>query len=230
MSLLLELLEPVTCVMFDFDGPVCHLFAGHPAEQVADDLVSCLRTLNTEELLRAEGVNWKDPHAVVRLAGRLYPNSGLVETLEERLTAHELRAAHGAIPTTHADELIRALWAKSYKLAVTTNNSASVVESYLSTKGLLDYFAPHVHGRTKDLLRLKPDPDCLIRALESTGAAAAESLMIGDTGADCEAAHKAGIAFIGYAKTEAKRVQLKSAGAERIVSSLDQVLEAVRGG
>ena len=30
-----DLLAATKCVLFDFDGPVCRLFAGHPAAAVA---------------------------------------------------------------------------------------------------------------------------------------------------------------------------------------------------
>ncbi|MZE77976.1 hypothetical protein GTY57_13445, partial [Streptomyces sp. SID5475] len=39
------LLASVKCVLFDFDGPVCDLFARHPAPDVADTMRARLRRL-----------------------------------------------------------------------------------------------------------------------------------------------------------------------------------------
>lgn len=227
MADLSELLGSATCVLFDFDGPVCRLFAGHPARRVAADLVGWLEERQLGGLLTVEEAGSADPHAVLRAVARAHPGSGLVTELEARLTEHELLAAAGAEPTAFADELIPALRSRDYKLAVTTNNSASVVRRYLEPRGLLDCFGPHIHGRTQDPLRLKPDPDCLLRALDSTGASATSALMIGDTRADCEAACKAGVAFVGYGRDTFKEAALRAAGATTVVPSMGRVLEAV---
>ncbi|MFF2187333.1 HAD family hydrolase [Streptomyces sp. NPDC058155] len=231
MADLRELFDSATCVLFDFDGPVCRLFAGYPAENVAADLLKRLQQQGREGLLSPQEAASGDPHAVLRALARIDPRSAYLVGLEAALTAHELRATDTAEPTPHADELIRALQAREYGLAITTNNSASVVSRYLTARGLVDCFGPHIHGRTQDLLRLKPDPDCLLRALDSTGVPASRALMIGDTPADCEAARKAGVAFVGYARNERKRKALLGAGADEsgIVSSLGPVLDTVVG-
>jgi phosphoglycolate phosphatase-like HAD superfamily hydrolase len=44
----------------------------------------------------------------------------------------------------------------------------------------------------------KPDPDIVQAALEKSGSAPHESIMIGDTPFDVEAARKAGVAAIGF--------------------------------
>ncbi|MFC8074574.1 HAD family hydrolase [Streptomyces sp. NPDC057307] len=227
MADLRELFDSATCVLFDFDGPVCRLFAGYPADGVAADLVDWLRRQGREGLLTEEEARSGDPHAVLRAVALTAPGSGFLAELEAELTRHELLATETAEATPAADELIRGLRARDFALAITTNNSASVVERYLTARGLADRFGQHIHGRTRDLLRLKPDPDCLLRALDSTGVVAERALMIGDTSADCIAARKAGVAFVGYARNERKRQLLLSAGATTIVSSMGQVLDVV---
>ncbi|EST25311.1 HAD family hydrolase [Streptomyces niveus] len=228
MADLRELFDATTCVLFDFDGPVCRLFAGYPADGVADDLVDWLRRQGRADLLSEDDARSGDPHAVLRAVALAAPGSAFLAELEDQLTEHERRATEAAEPTPDADKLIRTLRAGGHGLAITTNNSASIVERYLTARGLLDCFAPHIHGRTQDLLRLKPDPDCLLRALDSTGAAAGRALMIGDTPADCVAARKAGVAFVGYARNERKRKLLLGVGATTIVPSMGLLLDAVQ--
>jgi HAD superfamily hydrolase (TIGR01509 family) len=223
-----ELITPVRVVLWDFDGPVCRLFAGHSAEGVADGLVEWLEGRGLHALLTEEERETLDPQVVLRAVGRRHPGSDLVTDLEERLTQEELKAASSAMPTAWADPLIRTWAALGLRLAVTTNNSARVVGKYLDGRGLTSCFAPHVYGRTDDLNLLKPDPHCLNQALRAMGSAPDTALMIGDTPSDYLAAREAGVPFLGYARTERKEKLLRGAGATAVVASLETVLRAVR--
>ncbi|MEV0092183.1 HAD-IA family hydrolase [Streptomyces sp. NPDC050738] len=215
-------------VLFDFDGPICRLFAGHHAHQVAESLVAWLEEHGRHVLLTEEERASGDPHAVLRAVDRIHPGSDLVEELEERLTREELHAAQTAWPTAYADPLIQTLRAVGVRLAIATNNSPQVARAYLEGRGLTACFGPHVYGRTTDLHLLKPDPDCIRRALASLGARPARSLMVGDSVTDLYAAQAAGVLFLGYARSEEKAKRLHDAGAEAVVDSMLPVLEAVR--
>ncbi|MGW7265708.1 HAD family hydrolase [Streptomyces sp. NPDC054842] len=224
-----ELTEKARFVLFDFDGPICALFAGHRAERVAAGLVSRLEERGLGGLLTDGERESPDPHEVLRAVDRRHPGSDLVAELEERLTREELRAAASAMPTPYADPLVRTWTAVGARLAVATNNSPVAARAYLRTRGLADCFGPHVHGRTHALRLLKPDPHCLNSALDGLGAAdPAAALMIGDTPADLAAARAAGVAFLGYARNEAKEKALREAGAGPLVNSLLPVLALVR--
>lgn len=224
-----ELVRAARVVLWDFDGPICRLFARHSAKRVAADSVRWLEERGLRGLLTADERDSLDPHVVLRAVDRRHPGSDLVTELEERLTREESKAARTALPTAYADPLIRTWTAVGTRLAVTTNNSPRVVRDYLTGRGLLGCFAPHLYGRTADLHRLKPDPDCLHRALTAMGAAPSTALMIGDSPSDHEAALSADVAFLGYARNEEKAELLRKSGAEAVVSSLEPVLWAVRG-
>ncbi|QEU70230.1 HAD family hydrolase [Streptomyces galilaeus] len=215
-------------VLWDFDGPICRLFAGHSAQRVAVGLVEWLEMQGLRGLLTERERKSPDPHAVLRAVDLRHPGSDLVAELEERLTQEELKATASAMPTAWADPLIRTLAAVDRRLAITTNNSPRVVTTYLKSRGLTSCFVPHIYGRTRDLHLLKPDPDCLNRALRAVGAAPAAALMIGDTPSDCLAARRAGVPFLGYARNKEKEELLRDAGATNVVDSLEPVLEAVR--
>ncbi|MFE9678542.1 HAD family hydrolase [Streptomyces sp. NPDC006259] len=222
------LLAPARVVLWDFDGPICRLFAGHSAERVALGLVEWLEVRGLRGLLTDGERESPDPHAVLRAVDLRHPGSDLVAELEERLTQEELKAAASAMPTAWADPLIRTLTAVGRRLAVTTNNSPRVVTRYLTSRGLTSCFLPHVYGRTRDLHLLKPDPDCLNRALRAMGTAPSAALMIGDAPSDCLAARRAGAPFLGYARNKRKEELLRDAGATHVVNSLEPVLAAVR--
>ncbi|MFD8252228.1 HAD family hydrolase [Streptomyces werraensis] len=222
-----NLIEGARVVLWDFDGPVCRLFAGHSAERVARDLVEWLEGRGLHGLLDESARESLDPHVVLRAVDRRHPGSDLVAELEERLTHEELKAAASARPTPYADPLVRTWTAVGARLAVTTNNSPRVVKEYLASRELLPCFAPHIYGRTQELRHLKPHPHCIRRALNAMGAAPATALMIGDTPSDFQAARAAGVPFLGYARNERKNKLLREAGAEMVVGSLEPVLKAV---
>ncbi|MFH8800319.1 HAD family hydrolase [Streptomyces sp. NPDC017936] len=223
-----ELIAPARVVLWDFDGPICRLFAGHSAQTVAEGLVEWLERRGLRGLLQDSERESPDPQVVLRAVDRRHPGSDLVAELEERLTQEELRAASSAMPTAWTDPLVRTWTALGLRLAVTTNNSPLVVAKYLAGRGLTACFAPHVYGRTQDLHLLKPHPHCLNRALRATGSAPSTALMIGDTPSDFDAARKAGVPFLGYAPDERKGELLRDAGVQVVVGSLEPVLRVVR--
>ncbi|MGW2821542.1 HAD family hydrolase [Streptomyces sp. NPDC001443] len=225
-----ELIVHARVVLWDFDGPICGLFASHPAERVAYRLVDWLKGQGLHGLLTEGERKSEDPHAVLRAVDRRHPRSDLVAELEERLTREELQAAKSAAPTVDADDLIRAWSAAGVRLAITTNNSPEVARNYLEGHELLSHFSSHIYGRTRDLRLLKPHPDCLERALRAMEVKARDALMIGDADTDFLAAQKAGVPFLGYARNQRKERRLRAAGARVIVDSLEPVLQVVRTG
>lgn len=223
-----KLITRAQVVLWDFDGPICHLFAQHPAAGVADEFAKWLASRGLRGLVTDSERDTLDPQVLLRAVDRRHPKSDLVAELEERLTTEELRATRTALPTAYADVLIQTWRAGGARMAVTTNNSPRAVRAYLDVRGLTPCFAPHVYGRTQDLHRLKPDPHCLNRALTAMGAAPAAALMIGDSLSDLEAADHARVPFLGYARNERKAKLLAEAGADHVVDSLEPLLEIVQ--
>jgi HAD superfamily hydrolase (TIGR01509 family) len=216
-----NLLSNADCVLFDFDGPICSLFAGHSAASVAQRL----RALAARQ--RAQVPPSDDPHAVLRAVTRQQPGSPLARLLERALSQEEINAAATARPTAYAAGLITALAARGRGLAVASNNSPLAVASYLTRMRLAGYFHGSIHGRTGEAALLKPHPDSLRRALRSTATEPRRALMIGDTVADLDAARAAGVPFLGYAPDRARAIELNAAGARHVTTSLGKVLKAV---
>ncbi|MFI6944271.1 HAD family hydrolase [Streptomyces sp. NPDC050418] len=221
-----NLITGTQAVLFDFDGPICRLFAGHSASEVTQHLRAWLDTHGGPGIIDPA---WKsdDPHALLREVDRTHPDRALIEGLEEELTREELRATSQAYPTPYVDRLIQTWSATGVGLAVTTNNSPLAVEQYLSRRRLSHCFSGGIHGRTQKVHHLKPDPDCLHRALDSLRASPSAALMIGDTAADLEAARAAGVAFLGYGRDPRREDRLRMAGADLVVDSLGPVLDLV---
>ncbi|MPY60108.1 HAD family hydrolase [Streptomyces spongiae] len=218
-----ELITPVRFVLWDLDGPICRLFAGHPAHRVAKDLVRLVEGRGLGGLLTSEERATQDPHRVLRGVYLRRPESDLIIELEEWLTRQELIAVPTAYPTAHADPLIR-MWASRARFAITTNNAAVAAARYIESRGLTDCF-PYIYGRTRQIDLMKPDPHYLLQALNAMGADPSASLMIGDAPSDFEAAQKARVSFLGYARNDDKLRTFLDAGVRRehIVSSMQQV-------
>jgi HAD superfamily hydrolase (TIGR01509 family) len=208
------------CVLFDFDGPLCRLFPDDSSKSLAGELRGVVTLRGAGELLTREARTSIDPQVVLRTVDRARPGSDLVAELEAVLVRGEIAAAAIAPPTPGAAPLVSRLAKAGVRLAVATNNSPEAVAVYLARVGLHEYFEGHIHGRTDDPRRLKPDPDSLQRALRALKAEPHDALMIGDTPTDLDAAREAKVAFAGYARDETEAGPLWDAGARLVVSRL----------
>lgn len=223
-----ELITPVRFVLWDLDGPICRLFSGHPAHQVARDLVELIDQRGLGGLLTERERSTADPQVVLLGLSRRHPSSDLIIDLEKWLTQQELTAAPKAFPTTWADPLIRT-WSRRARFAITTNNSALAAARYIESRGLTDCF-PYMYGRTRDLDLMKPHPHTLRQALNAMGADPSRTLMLGDAPTDFEAAREAGVPFLGYARNDGKLKALREVGVplSSTVDSLKPVLDVLR--
>lgn len=199
-------------VFFDFDGPICRLFSTHPAAHVAARLT---RTLTVDA---AD----PDPMVILRRITGSQPGSPLASLADDVLTTEEVEAAKTACPTPHAECLIRDLQKSGHGLAITSNNSPLAIREYFSRHPEVNLFGAHIYGREQGR-PLKPDPDCILRALENTGADPSHCMMIGDSATDYQAATAAKVRFIGFARNDHKKARLRSAGAQAVVPALDVV-------
>lgn len=231
------LLEWASCVLFDFDGPICRLFPQGSSRPLADELRRLLAASGVTDVLTDAERTGKDPHLVLRAVHRAAARAQvrrrfadvdlahLVGRLEAAVTVGELAAVRVAWPTPDADEFIGRLAGRGLSLAVVTNNSPLAAETYLGERGLAGHFEA-IQGRTADPGLMKPHPDVVRRALESLGRAPQDAVMIGDTPTDFLAAERAGVRFIGYGRNAVKRARMRDAGAKVVVGSFAPLLHA----
>ncbi|WP_405472041.1 HAD family hydrolase [Streptomyces canus] len=224
---LASLVSSARYVLWDLDGPICRLFAGYPVHQMAGELVEKIDQLGMGALLTEQERSSNDPQEALRGVHERHRGSDLVLELEEWLARRELSAVPKAMPTPYADPLIRTWSARGVRFAITTNNAALAAAAYVESRGLADCF-PHVYGRTANLDLMKPNPHCLEEAIKAMRAVPSDTLMFGDAATDLEAARRAGVAFLGYARNQSKEGLLRDAGAEVVVGSLEQVLDVIR--
>jgi len=216
-SSLAALLENARVLLLDFDGPVCAIFAGHPAPGVARALVDALRADGISVPEQLDTVT--DPFDVLRFAGS--HSHSAAELAHKLLRAAELDAVATARPTPHAKQLITTWRRIGRVVAAVSNNSEAAVTAYLSEHQVpVDLIV----GRTDaDPSLLKPSPYLVRRAISDLNAATEQTLFVGDSPSDVVAGREAGIETIGYANKPGKHERLAAAGARVVIDGLSAI-------
>jgi phosphoglycolate phosphatase len=214
------IIRGIKYLLLDFDGPVCHAFAGFPAPEVAATLRGRLYVRG------AVPKDWMadsdDPHQILRASAALGPE--VAEQAHKELAHLEIRAIRSATPTPHAAEVIACAKESGGKVAIVSNNAEGAVSAYLRSHGLSDQI-DHVAARVSpDPALMKPNPYLVNQAVDMLQANRASSALVGDQVSDIIAAHEANITGIGYANKETKFGRFKQAAADLIIGSLDQLL------
>lgn len=216
---LASVLAGARCILLDFDGPVCHVFAGHPAPVVARELVDLAGRHGV--IVSAGG----GPHTVMRAVWDRSPEVGAV--VERALTAAEVKAAATAAPTPGTDALLTVCAAAGLPVAVVSNNAADAIEAYLERHDLR-HLVDVVEGRPEhDPTLMKPHPDLLRRALEHLDVPAEAAVFVGDSTTDIDAGRRAGVRTIGYANKSGKAAMFVNVGADALITSMTALSDLV---
>ncbi|MFH9658220.1 HAD family hydrolase [Streptomyces sp. NPDC017248] len=217
-------LTAAQAVLFDFDGPLCDVFAGLPAPQVAERLARLAAEQDPEFRTKLLGI--PDPLEVLRLTYDIdRPLSGKIE---EALIAAEMDAAQvSGDPTSGGVAALAAARKAGRPVAVVTNNSPECVLSFLDRHGLT-HLVDAVVGRVRhrpDLM--KPNPDAVIRAAKGLDVPPTACVLIGDSVTDIQAAHAAGGTAIGYANKPRKIEAFAEVRADAITEDMGAIAQAL---
>ncbi|MDN5859121.1 MAG: hypothetical protein L0H84_10905, partial [Pseudonocardia sp.] len=130
-----KVLAAAEAVLFDFDGPICSVFAGYPAPQVAAQLRADMEALRPDITWTAAGRS-DDPMRVLidtPTWGRQF-----AITADDRLTELETLAVATAAAADGGEASMRACRGSGRSVAVVSNNSSRAVHTYLAQHGLVD--------------------------------------------------------------------------------------------
>ncbi|MFJ5043458.1 HAD family hydrolase [Streptomyces sp. NPDC088719] len=223
-SAIADVLGTTSAVLFDFDGPICDVFAGQPAPDVARHLAATLA--NCDRSLGDKAYGTDDPMEVLRLA----PQGGeaALRRVEDELTKAEVSAVRSAgLPVSGAVAALEAAHASGRKVAIVSNNSAACVRTFLLLHGL-QYLVDAVVGRAPyQPEAMKPAPDSLLRAAGELAMPLRDCTLIGDSVTDVEAARVAGGRSVGFANKAGKESALATAGADAVVTTMLAVADAL---
>ncbi|MEU7806851.1 HAD family phosphatase [Micromonospora chalcea] len=215
-----RLLGEVRAVLLDFDGPVCSIFAGYPAPQVAAELVDVLRRCGVD--VPPNLANEPDPLEVLRRTGAAGDHD-TTRAVEDALCAAERRAVETAEPTPYGREVIVAAQQAGVPVAVVSNNSAGAVTAYLAAHRLAGYVSPVVGRAYADPDRMKPNPEPILQAARAVGELPSGCVLVGDSLSDIEGARAAGVPVIGYANRVGKADAFRAVGADVVITSMADV-------
>ncbi|UGT58335.1 HAD family hydrolase [Nocardia asteroides] len=222
MNDLRRLLADRPCLLLDFDGPVCSVFAGISSRRVAEQLGAAMG-IDLPPHLGATS----DPFELLDYAAQISPEVAVAA--EQQLTRLEVEAVALATPTPYTHELIREADTRDGgSVAIVSNNSVAAIDTYLRAHELRTHIAG-IYARTSAATRLKPSPDLLTDALASLRADAAAASFTGDSVTDLQAAHSAALPAIAYANKPGKVERFAPYAPAVTITSMFALLDAVRG-
>ncbi len=189
-------------IVFDWDGTLMDSTGviASSIQAACADLGLPIPDDNTARHVIGLGLEQALQHAVPDMPAAMRP--ALVERYRHYFLAQDTR-----IPLyPGARELVLALHAQGYQLAIATGKSRAGLQRVLDAAGLSPYF----HAiRTSDQTFSKPHPAMLLEIMEELGVAAERTLMIGDTSHDVLMAQNAGVdvVAIGHGAHPAEALQ-----------------------
>nr|WP_246033652.1 HAD family hydrolase [Streptomyces hundungensis] len=212
-------------MLFDFDGPICDVFAGSPAPDVARHLAETLAEFDAALGSKAHGTD--DPMEILRLA----PQGGesALRAIEDELTKAEVTAVRLAgPPIAGAVAALEGARASGRKVAIVSNNSADCVRAFLLLHGLSQLVDTVVGRAPYQPDAMKPDPHSLLVAASELDTPPYDCTLIGDSVTDVEAAKATGGRSVGFANKPGKGRALADAGADTVVTTMGDVAEGLR--
>jgi phosphoglycolate phosphatase len=179
-------------IVFDLDGTLVD-----SAPDLAHAIDEMLTRLGRPPAGEAKVRGWIGngmPMLVRRaLTGEQWPEAdpeGFSEALALYMEIYEANLCHRPRLYDGALECLVALRQHPMKLACVTNKHSRFTLSLLKQLGIADYFDAVASG--DQFTNNKPDPEPLLKTGERLGVRPADSLMVGDSAADAQAARRAG--------------------------------------
>ncbi|MDX2594231.1 HAD-IA family hydrolase [Streptomyces sp. WI03-4A] len=217
-------------VLFDFDGPVTDLFGDTSTAPVAAEIKK--KVLGIWGHLDPDVEACDDSHGILRRLSDMYGrptatpwDPRVLKEAEAIVTEAEHAAVRTAVPAPHVERLVEALSQRGRRLVIVSNNADGPVREFLDKWDLRFDF---VVGRDPQRLELmKPHPASVERALARVGVKEPEqAFLIGDQLTDLQAAHQAGIRFLGYTQSEERAELLRVKQANWVVKSHEPLIKA----
>jgi len=211
-------------VIFDLDGTIIQLEL--PLERMREDAKNFYigEGLPPELLEPADGISSSTAKAKDYFLNNGMPHNEwdvMQQEIDVLMSRHETSSAKDVSLLDGALESIQAIKSMGIRTAVLTNNSRHATDIILKQVPLEDYF--EIIQTRHESPSPKPYPDGLLHIVERLGINVNEAVYVGDAMIDGVASTRAGMPFWGVATGETKSHDLKSVGAERVLSSLREI-------
>jgi phosphoglycolate phosphatase-like HAD superfamily hydrolase len=209
-----SILRNAELTLLDFDGPLCDVFAGLPAEEVARQL----------ETIAGVSFATDDPLDILERAANL--PSDLTSTIEDELIAAEVRAVACSSPTVEGVAFLRLCVSHGKRVGIVSNNSANAVYAFLEELGLSGAVAPVVGRAFRHPELMKPNPWPIRTALATAAVPARSAVYVGDSMSDIEVAQAVSMACVAYANKPGKRERFEVTSAV-VIDSMSELTDAL---
>lgn len=197
---LVDLLRGAKVLLFDFDGPICDVFAGLSAASVARRIERHL----------GRKVDSDDPLRVLEDSRQF--GEDVIQAVEDELVMAELEAVDTAVPTPGGIESMVAGLSAGKVVGVVSNNSSQAVARFLKTSGVLFDIKILIGRAHANPGLMKPHPYPMQQALMSAKCDPADAVFIGDSMTDIEVAAKVGVRSVALANKPGKRDLFEKTG------------------
>ncbi|MCW4010676.1 MAG: HAD family hydrolase [Candidatus Bathyarchaeota archaeon] len=131
---------------------------------------------------------------------------------------HELEAASLTSLLPGAVETLKTLRKKGLKIAVCTINGENATKKILERFRIAEFFDALI-SRNK-VTKVKPDPEHCVAALEALGVTADETVVVGDSIEDMQAAKEIKAIGVGLTTGMSTQKQLVAQGANYVITSI----------
>lgn len=123
-------------------------------------------------------------------------------------------------------ETLAELKKRGYVLTVASSRRSSSLGAFLKDMEIAEYIS-YVLG-ADNVAKAKPDPEPVLMTLEAFGCPASEALVVGDMPVDIFMGKGAGAKTCGVTYGNSSRVELLFSGADYIIDSFPEILEALK--
>ena len=202
-------------VMFDWDGVLIDSLGA--SYNVYNRIFAKLwvKQLTRDEFLEFQSPNWYE----------FYQRIGLPERLWKQVDEDWLRFYEEEKPNLHPDAwgCLTALKERRFRLALVSNGSKVRIDEELDRFKARQFFDSVEFGVTKE--QLKPSPYMLDKTLTLLGMKPMETVYIGDSPADIQAAKNAGIPSIALARGPIQAARLSAEKPDYIFEGLAELTD-----
>jgi HAD superfamily hydrolase (TIGR01509 family) len=212
-------------VLFDVDGTLVNSIAGYQlaAQRAAEPFGF---EVTTRAVSRA--LNFGEPFWPLVIPEERHGDEVLISRLREATLRHWPAVLEESVPVFPGiPALLEQLRDRGLRLGICTASSGESFQP-LERAGLLGLF--DVVVTANDVERRKPDPEGILLCMQRMGLQAADVAYVGDTVADIQASHAAGLYSVGVLTGAGDASLLAAAGAHRLAADPGQLAGFLLGG
>lgn len=212
----------INTVIFDLDGTLLNTL-----EDLTDSVNFAMEKMGVP-LHTIEEVRMMVGNSVNYLIEKALPEGSSAEEINRCIEVFENHyhdnMRNKTAPYDGIIQMLSALKAKGYKMAVVSNKSDGFTKALV--KDFFGEFITQATGRSADIPR-KPAPDSVLRTMSVLDSESRETVYVGDSEVDVMTARNAGVPCIGCLWGFRDEATLKAEGAAAIISEPTKLLEAI---